>query len=79
MHQYTIVLGIQVECLEAIVPLLEREEVRKVDERAIEMGLPGVVLMENAALGLTDIVVSELEKRGAPFASWGVPGGWFRP
>ena len=22
---------------------------------------------------------SALEKRGAPFASWGVPGGWFRP
>lgn len=44
---------------------LSREEVRAVDERAIAMGLPGVVLMENAALGLTDVVCEELEKRGA--------------
>lgn len=44
---------------------LAREEVRLVDEKAISMGLPGVVLMENAALGLTDVVCDELEERGA--------------
>ena len=44
---------------------LSREEVRQVDAKAIELGLPGVVLMENAALGLTDVVCAELEARGA--------------
>lgn len=32
---------------------LTRAEVRAVDRRAIELGVPGVVLMENAGLGLT--------------------------
>lgn len=41
---------------------LSREEVRAVDEKAIAMGLPGVVLMENAALGLTRVVVDEIRK-----------------
>lgn len=37
------------------------------------MGLPGVCLMENAALGLTDVVCEELEKRGAkPGAAVGI-------
>ena len=45
---------------------LTRDEVRAVDERAIRMGLPGVVLMENAALGLTEVVCEELAKLGAP-------------
>ena len=44
---------------------LSREEVRLVDERAIAMGLPGICLMENAALGLTDVVCDELAKRNA--------------
>ena len=44
---------------------LSREEVRQVDEKAIAMGLPGVVLMENAALGLTDVVCDELAARDA--------------
>ena len=36
---------------------LSREEVRAVDRRAIDvLGIPGVVLMENAGLGLTDVV-----------------------
>jgi NAD(P)H-hydrate epimerase len=36
---------------------LTREEVRAVDRRAIDLlGIPGVVLMENAGLGLTDVV-----------------------
>ena len=47
------------------VRALSREEVRQVDEKAIAMGLPGVVLMENAALGLTDVVCDELAARGA--------------
>ena len=44
---------------------LSREEVRLVDEKAIAAGLPGLVLMENAALGLTDAVVDELVARRA--------------
>lgn len=44
---------------------LTRAEVREVDRRAIEeLGLPGLVLMENAALGLTRVVVEELAARG---------------
>lgn len=40
---------------------LSRAEVREVDRRAIqELGVPGVVLMENAGLGLTAIVLREL-------------------
>ena len=55
---------------------LSRDEVRLVDERAIAMGLPGVVLMENAALGLTDVVVDELASRGAgPGAVVGIVTG----
>ena len=42
-----------------------RAEIRAVDEHAIANGLPGVVLMENAALGLTDVVCEELAARGA--------------
>lgn len=33
------------------------------------MGLPGICLMENAALGLTDVVCDELQQRGAPEGS----------
>ncbi len=45
---------------------LSRAEVREVDRRAIEdLGLPGVVLMENAARGLTAAVDRELRARGA--------------
>ena len=56
---------------------LSREEVRRVDERAInDLGLPGVVLMENAALGLTDVVCAELAERGAgPGAIVGIVTG----
>jgi len=48
---------------------LSREEVRAVDEYAIALGLPGVVLMENAALGLTRVVVEEMDAMGAPRGS----------
>jgi NAD(P)H-hydrate repair Nnr-like enzyme with NAD(P)H-hydrate epimerase domain len=44
---------------------LSRDEVRAVDEKAIAMGLPGICLMENAALGLTNVVCEELVARGA--------------
>ncbi len=45
---------------------LSRAEVREVDRRAIEeLGLPGVVLMENAARGLTAVVDRELRALGA--------------
>ena len=49
MHQYTIVLGIQVECLEAIVPLLEREEVRKVAQESA-LGHAVVACLRNFAV-----------------------------
>ena len=43
---------------------LTRAEVREVDRRAIEeLGLPGVVLMENAGRGLTDAVEAVLAER----------------
>lgn len=55
---------------------LSREEVRLVDEKAISMGLPGMVLMENAALGLTDVVCDELAScSAAPDAVVGIVVG----
>ena len=40
---------------------LTREEVRRVDQRATdEMGMPSLLLMENAGLGLADVVAREL-------------------
>ena len=43
---------------------LTRAEVREIDRRAIaELGVPGVVLMENAGLGLTAAVLRELAAR----------------
>lgn len=45
---------------------LTRAEVREVDRRAIEeLGLPGLVLMENAGLGLTRAVLRALADRSA--------------
>ncbi|MGE0706490.1 MAG: NAD(P)H-hydrate epimerase [Planctomycetota bacterium] len=44
---------------------LTRAEVREVDRRAIEeLGVPGLVLMENAGLGLTQAVLAERASRG---------------
>jgi NAD(P)H-hydrate epimerase len=38
---------------------MSRDEVRAIDRRAIEeLGLPGIVLMENAGRGATDVLVS---------------------
>lgn len=51
---------------------LSRAEVREVDRRAIEeLGVPGVVLMENAGLGLTRVVLAELAALGAAAAGPG--------
>lgn len=48
---------------------LTRDEVREVDRRAIEeLGLPGLVLMENAGLGLTRAVLRELGPARTPSA-----------
>lgn len=45
---------------------LTRDEVREVDRFAIhELGVPGIVLMENASLGLARVVIAEAEARGA--------------
>jgi NAD(P)H-hydrate epimerase len=56
---------------------LSRAEVREVDRRSIEeLGVPGCVLMENAGRGLTELVIAELERRGAPLgASVGIVCG----
>lgn len=55
---------------------LSRAEAREVDRRAIEdLGIPGVVLMENAGIGLTRAVLSERERRGAPGGVAIVAGG----
>jgi NAD(P)H-hydrate epimerase len=46
---------------------LSRAEVREVDRKSIEeLGVPGCVLMENAGLGLTEVVIAELRRQGAP-------------
>ena len=42
--------------------MLDRESVRGVDRAAIEeYGIPGMVLMENAALGLTIMALTMLD------------------
>mmetsp|Transcript_59531 Transcript_59531/g.159492 ORF Transcript_59531/g.159492 Transcript_59531/m.159492 type:complete len:243 (-) Transcript_59531:84-812(-) len=55
---------------------LAREEAREVDQRAEDLGMIGIVLMENAGLGLTHFVLQELQSRGAgPGAVVGIVGG----
>lgn len=45
--------------------LLTRAQAREVDRRAIEeLGIPGVVLMENAGIHAADVVTGMLEARG---------------
>lgn len=39
--------------------ILNREQVRSVDHMAIEQGLPGVVLMENAGIGATNLLLEQ--------------------
>ncbi len=48
---------------------LTREQVREVDRRAIEQyGIPGIVLMENAAIGAANVALEMLEGVSAPSA-----------
>ena len=47
-------------------PLVTADEIREMDRRAIEdLGIPGVVLMENAGRGATEVVLRELAAAGA--------------
>jgi NAD(P)H-hydrate epimerase len=39
------------------LPAISREQVRDIDRRAIEFGLPGRVLMENAGRGIADLLI----------------------
>ena len=57
MHQFPVVLGIQVECLEAIVPLLEREAVRKLAQESA-LGHAVVACLRNFASRI-DLQVSQ--------------------
>jgi NAD(P)H-hydrate epimerase len=43
-----------------VIPVLSRAEMRAFDAHAIAQGVPGVVLMENAGRGATDVLVREL-------------------
>ena len=46
-------------------PLLTRAQAREADRRAVEqLGLPGIVLMENAGINAADIATGMLEARG---------------
>src|SRR5690606_25361009 len=53
------------EAAGAEVFVFSREAVREVDRRAVEeFGIPSIVLMENAAIHLTDAVLNRLEDDG---------------
>lgn len=55
---------------------LTRQEAVEVDKKSYEMGAVGLVNMENAGLGLTRVVLEELEARKAPAgAVVGIVGG----
>ncbi len=43
-----------------MIPVLSREDMRAFDADAIRRGVPGLVLMENAGRGATDVLVREL-------------------
>lgn len=45
-------------------PVLSREQVRSFDRRAIEAGVPGVVLMENAGRGAAEVALALLDADG---------------
>lgn len=46
-----------------MIPLLRRDAVRALDERAIERGVPGLVLMENAGISATEAIVRRFGDR----------------
>lgn len=65
---------------EGSLPVMSREEVRALDAWAIErMGIPGVVLMENAGLSCAEVVWGFLQASAAPsvtiFCGTGNNGG----
>lgn len=43
------------------MPPLTREQARNVDRLAIEAGIPGIVLMENAAINTTAVILDQLD------------------
>lgn len=54
--------------MEALSPTrsLTREEIISVDHKAFELGITGLMLVENAGLGVTKVVLAHLAARGAP-------------
>jgi NAD(P)H-hydrate epimerase len=56
---------------DALQKVASGAEMQKLDARAIEAGVPGLVLMENAARGAVDVLVQEL---GLPGRAWVVCG-----
>jgi len=59
------------EKMHAMEPLrppraLTREEIISVDDKAFELGITGLMLVENAGLGVTKVVLEQLAARGAP-------------
>lgn len=55
-----------------MIPLFSTEQIRKADEYAItKLGLPGIVLMENAAKNIFDIILKKIPE-SAEFESIGI-------
>lgn len=46
-----------------MIPLLGRDAVRALDQQAIERGVPGIVLMENAGIAATEAIVARFGDR----------------
>ena len=58
-----------------MIPLLTREAVRQLDLEAVEkLGLPSVVLMENAGLRATELIVESFPERLGSVAVIAGPG-----
>lgn len=58
-----------------MIPLLTRDAVRAVDQHAIEsFGVPGLLLMENAGRGATDVLLATFEGRCQRVVIVGGPG-----
>jgi ADP-dependent NAD(P)H-hydrate dehydratase / NAD(P)H-hydrate epimerase len=57
---------------DALLKVLAGREMQKLDEQAIEAGIPQLVLMENAARGAADVLVAV--NGGVPARSWVVCG-----
>ena len=48
-----------------MIPLLSRSSVRAFDARSIEVGVPGIVLMENAGRGAAEAIARRAPARSA--------------